>query len=161
MRCITDTNIWVDLDHGELIEAVFELNHAWEIPDLVAEELETIQLERLVAFGLTVRSLTGEQLEHILSLAEKYARPSRPDLAGLVLARDEAATLVTGDAGLRDAATAEGIDVHGLLWVLDGLVEEELVSEPTASISLRWMIHLGARLPRDEVERRLEIWGVR
>jgi hypothetical protein len=53
---VTDTNVWIDLRVGNLLDNVFELDARWLIPDLVGHELGTERKGLLVEWGLEVRS---------------------------------------------------------------------------------------------------------
>jgi uncharacterized protein YacL len=157
--CVTDTNVWIDLRVGNLLDNVFELDARWLIPDLVGRELGTERKELLVEWGLEVRSLTGDEVEAVIRLNETYSAPSRTDMATLVVARAENGILVTGDAALRDAADEEDIEVHGTLWVVDALVDTGTVEPPEAARALQLMMEADRRLPEDEVHHRLENWS--
>jgi hypothetical protein len=54
-------------------------------------------------------------------------------LFALLLAKINSCALITGDDALRKAAKEEGVPVHGLLWILDRLVEyiNQSIIEPT------------------------------
>ena len=159
MRCVTDANVWIDLDHGGLLGRAFDLGDDLLIPDIVFAELLSPDTDLLLRLGLQVVGLTGSQLGEIQSvLADRYNRASLRDLASLVYARDHGVTLLTGDGPLRKAATAEGVKVHGVLWVLDRLVSRGTVTAPEAGRSLALILEGGARLPRREVARRLAKW---
>lgn len=159
-RCVTDANIWIDLDHGGLLGRVFELGYELVIPDLVYAELETPDTALLDSLGLQVQGLTGAQLDVLTGeLARRYGRPSLRDLAALLLAREESMMLLTGDGALRKAACAEGVEVHGVLWVLDEMVVQHVQAPPEAARSLHLITRAGARLPLAEVEARLLRWG--
>lgn len=157
--CVTDTNVWIDLRVGNLLDNVFELDARWLIPDLVGQELGTKRKELLVEWGLEVRSLTGDEVEAVIRLNETYSAPSRTDIATLVVARVEDGILVTGDGALRDAADEEDIEVHGTLWVVDALVDTGTVEPPEAARALQLMMEADRRLPEDEVHHRLENWS--
>ena len=79
-------------------------------------------------------------------------------MATLVLARSEDGVLMTGDGTLRDAARAEGIEVHGTLWVVDHLVHTETVRPNEAAHALQLMMEGDRRLPPAEVNRRIREW---
>ena len=156
--CVTDTNVWIDLRVGNLLDNVFELDARWLIPDLVGGELGTERKELLVEWGLEVRSLTGEEIEAVIRLNQSYSAPSRTDMATLVVARAEDGILVTGDGALRKAADEENIDVHGTLWVVDVLVDTQTVEPAEAARALQLMMEADRRLPKDEVNERIDAW---
>lgn len=159
MRCVTDANIWIDLDNGGLLGRVFDLGDELYIPDLIFAELETPDTALLEELGLKVVGLTGSQLAEIQGhLAHQYNRASVRDLSALVYARDNGVVLVTGDGPLRAAAREEGVEYHGVVWILDRLVAEGVITRSEASHSLRVMVHKGARLPREVVQGRLRRW---
>lgn len=162
--CVTDTNIWIDLQEGGLLDSVFEMDVTWLIPDLVERELVEHKSEenlrvRLVEWGLVIRALDGDEIEAVIDLGSTYARPSRTDLATLVVADNDNGILVTGDAALRDAAEGEGIEVHGTLWIVDALVVQEIVRKREAARALQLMMDGDRRLPQNEVERRVQRWS--
>ena len=161
MRCVTDANVWIDLDHGGLLGRVFDLGDDLLIPDVVLyDELLTLDVDLLTRLGLQVAGLTPSQLVELSgTLAGRYPHPSIRDLASLLLAKDEGVVLLTGDKALRKAARKEGVEVHGILWVLDRLVAESGLLGAEAARSLRLIVRGGAWLPEREVEARLEEWG--
>lgn len=159
VRCVTDTNIWIDLQVGGLLDRVFELEVQWLIPDLVERELGKELSTQLVERGLVIRSLDGEEIDAVRNLGSTYVRPSRTDLATLVVAENENGILVTGDAALREAAKSEGTEVHGTLWIVDALVAEEIVRKPEAARALQLMMDGDRRFPRTEVTRRMQKWS--
>jgi predicted nucleic acid-binding protein len=158
LRCVSDTTLLIDLREGGLTRHAFRLSIAWMAPDVVLEELEAEHTARLLRLGLQRMELTGEQVEEVAVLAERYLGPSRPDLFGLVLAKAQDAILITGDRLLREAAEREGIPVHGTLWILDQLVDLEFVTRHQAAVALRRMVNRGRWLPKGDVAERLQRW---
>lgn len=155
---VADANIWIDLHHADLLDAAFHLNVSWVTPDLITHELRTLSPDLLVARGLTIRTLTADELSRIPTLNRIYPRPSPPDLAALVVAEAEDGIVITGDGPLRNAAHQEGLPVHGVLWILDQLVERAIIAHQRAHAGLRAMISQGTRLPKQPVRTRLERW---
>ncbi|WP_457651235.1 type II toxin-antitoxin system VapC family toxin [Rhodocaloribacter sp.] len=158
MLCITDANIWIDLDAGRLLRHVFALAITWATPDIILEELNTVDVDWLLRQGVTSHPLSSMQVEHTAALAARYRRPSEADLAALVLAADKGAVLVTGDGALREAALQEGVVVHGVLWLLDRMIATTVIDASTAADGLQRMLDNGARLPRADVDERLRRW---
>src|SRR6185295_16262968 len=139
-------------------DLVFQLPLSLQAHDVIVAELESPDGATLVGRGLQARELTGNQVLEVVRLAGRYLRPSRSDLFALVLARSQGATLLTGDRHLRSAAESEGVKVHGTLWLLDQMVETDLLERREAIARLLRMVQAGRRLPTAEVERRLRIW---
>ncbi len=94
----------------------------------------------------------------LTSLTNNYRRPSETDLAALVLAKTNRAILVTGDKELRKIARHLGVNVHGVLWVLDMLVNSGIITGAQARGSLSCIIQGGSYLPQKEVQRCFAKW---
>jgi predicted nucleic acid-binding protein len=68
------------------------------------------------------------------------------------------ARLLTGDKTLRKRAEGEGINVSGILFVFDELVNHNIISPKDAAAHLAELYESNVRLPKEEVEKRLEQW---
>ncbi len=160
--CVADANVLIDLHHGRalLVAARF---FDFLVPDvIVVEELRSPGGPTLVHQGvIRMAQFSATDLMEVLVLRERYTGPSLPDLFALHLARTRGLVLLTGDGHLRRAARREGVEVHGVLWVLDGLVEARGFTPDEAAQALRRMLEAGARLPEPEWRRRLRAWMTR
>lgn len=155
---ITDTNIWIDLHRGGITTEVFKLGLLFKTPDLVANEILSPSIASLKRHGLDIIELPGEKVLELLQMARKYSRPSRPDLSTLVLARTENAILLTGDKALRAAGEEEGIEVRGILWLLDEMVKSNVLTSSKAIAALEKMLKEGSRLPKTDCDRYIQRW---
>jgi predicted nucleic acid-binding protein len=155
LLCVTDTNIWIDLHRGGIIEKAFEMPFKLAAPDVIIAELQIPSGDSLISFGLQIKELSGPQVLMVLDLAENYVRPSREDLFALVLAKENDAILLSGDKSLRDAAREEGVKVHGTIWLLDQMVEYGIIDKRKRAASLKLMMKFGSRLPCEEVKARI------
>jgi predicted nucleic acid-binding protein len=81
-----------------------------------------------------------------------------PDLAALLLAQLEEAILLTGDGALRSLAEGNGIEVHGMLWVLEEMIQEGVLVSARAVRALETMLENGSRLPEAECRACLRRW---
>ena len=158
LLAVADANIWIDLDVGGLLEQAFGLGIQWLVPDVVLAELLAPASDGLVALGLESCELPPEQITEVLALGPRYPRVSTPDAFALIAARSHSAMLVTGDKHLRKAAEEQGVTCHGMLWLLDTMVDQHVVTPPTAASALRQMLDAGSRLPTDECATRLRRW---
>jgi len=126
-------------------------------PDIVLHELKhEPSAGQLVAGGLTPVELNGAQIAEVYGLASAHRGVSAQDLSALVVAKAMGATLLTGDARLRKVAEGFGVEVHGTLWILRMLVDQEDLDSSAAAAALRSMIASGSRFPEDHVAKLLD-----
>jgi predicted nucleic acid-binding protein len=153
---ISDTNILIDLEEGELITALFRLPYHFQVPDILyAEELED-QHSHLLSMGLSQKELSPETLIYAQRVMQNISGPSRNDCFALALARQESCPLLTGDKALRSAAKNEAIDVRGTIWVVEELIHHQLITPEQAHHTYNLMKARGRRLPWEQAFKRLE-----
>ncbi len=146
---ISDTNILIDLEEGELMEELFQLPYEFAVPDILfAEELEA-QHGHLLDMGLSQGELTPATLQYAVGLIQRSVGVSRNDCFALALARQKQCPLLTGDQQLRNVADREGVVVMGTLWVVKQLVRHEIITKEEAKASYSRMRENGRRLPWD------------
>jgi len=129
------------------------------LPDAIAAECVTPTVEGLLKAGGKLVSLTPAHVELVDLYAKQYRGASVADLFALSFSKAEGYTLLSGDKKLREAAKKEKVPVHGVLWLLDELISEELLAKPDAIVALKKMQENGARLPAVECEKRIKRWG--
>jgi len=160
---VKDANILIDLANGGLVEAVLRLPYDFVTTDAVLLQLENEtqweQVRPYVEQGvIQTMHLSGEEMQKVADDPLRD-RLGIADLEVLTLAAREKGILLTGDLDLRKEAKTRQVTVHGLIWLLDRLLEKELLERAEAAKKLRLMMALGARLPADEVARRLRDWA--
>ena len=144
---ISDANILIDMEEGELLPQMFQLPYSFSIPDILFyEELEQ-EHNHLIELGLRLDELEGELVSYSLALVEQYRKPSRNDCFALALAKHHQCPLLTGDKDLRTAAENEAVVVMGTVWLLKQLVILQLITGDEARNSLTLMKNAGRRLP--------------
>jgi predicted nucleic acid-binding protein len=79
-------------------------------------------------------------------------------LSLLALARAEGAVLLTGDKALRAAGEEEGIQVRGVLWLMDMMAAANVLTGTEAVTALHLMLKSGSRLPEQDCERYIQKW---
>jgi predicted nucleic acid-binding protein len=121
---VSDSSCLIDLRKGSLLEPFLNLPYEILIPDtLFEEELIKFTQEQkcmLLNNGLKVVELPGEAV--IRARKVEIAKPalSIHDCLAFALAeRHPGCILLSGDGILRTLAIDHGIDVHGILWVID------------------------------------------
>ncbi|MEM7175860.1 MAG: PIN domain-containing protein [Chlamydiota bacterium] len=157
---VSDANILIDIEDGNLTPAVFQLPYDIAVPDILFELELKRQHSYLLTAGLKVKSLTAKSIKKIEILRLKYSRPSVIDHSALALAMQEKCPLLTGDKSLRVAAKSEGIEVHGTVWIIEQLLNLKIIKQIQAKKSFASMKVKGSRLPWEDVEKLLYKWGV-
>lgn len=157
---ISDANILIDMEDGNLTPVVFRLPYEIAVPDILFELELRERHSHLLAAGLKVKSLTAESIKKTESFTQQYPRSSMMDHSALALALQEGCSLLTGDKDLRVAATKEGVEVHGTIWIVEQLLKQKIIQQPQAKGSFDTMRDKGSRLPWGDVEKLLNRWEV-
>jgi len=157
---VSDSSVIIDLAKVRLIEGALRLPYDFLIPDVMfADELIDLGSYRrasLRKFGLRIGELDGDGVGLAFQYVTEYHHLSENDCFALALAKIQAATLLAGDAKLRQAAIAESVDVHGLLWLCDrmkehGTVTRKVLYDALVSLAKDPLV----RLPRAELKKRI------
>lgn len=138
---VKDANILIDLVNGDLLVSCLNLPYEFLTTEAVLLQLEQeAQWEAVKPFVATVAiriaTLSPEEQELIAAdpLMEKL---DFTDLGVMHIARREHAILLTGDLDLRKECAKAGVRVHGLLWILDRLIDSNQLSPKEAAKRLR------------------------
>lgn len=156
---VVDANIFIDLIYAELLDQLPHLGLQFATTSFILDELETGQqlaLEPLVLQGCLV-------IHEISSVDEiGYSLPqglSLPDKSAICLAFQEGANLLSGDGLVRKTAEKIGLNVYGLLWLLEEFVALKILEPDMAIIKLKFLVEeKGSRQPLLEYLKRIEIW---
>lgn len=157
---VSDTNIWIDFQHADLLEELFRLPYEFLTTDFVINELQQPEGSMLIALGLKVASLEGSEVAELFSLSQRHGHSSLPDMSCFYMASKTGYPLLTGDGALRKLAAKEELIVHGSLWLLDLLVEHKVIEPSRAILGLDKMVGAASRLPAAECERRRQRWSI-
>jgi hypothetical protein len=65
---------------------------------------------------------------------------------------------LTGDRKLKTVSMKDGVEVRGILYIFDKLVEETILTPAIASGKLKQLQIINPRLPTDEIEERICLW---
>mgnify|MGYP001615927311 FL=1 len=156
---ISDANIFIDMEAGGLVEAMFSLPETFVVPDILFREELAEYNPELPGLGLQVMSLTEERVAESMRLRLVHKHPSQNDLFALALAKQESCPLLTGDRRLRKAAEQEGVELKGTLWLVERMVEEAIISVEGAAEAYEGMRREKRWLPWAEVTKQLKRLG--
>lgn len=155
---ISDTNIWIDFGQAGLLDALFALPFTFVSTDFVVDELNHPAPAGLLERGLIVETLEEEAVAQLFPLMAEHGNSSLADVSCYLIAKTQGVPLLTGDGRLRKQAAKDGVQVHGALWLLDQLLEHQVIVRPHAAAALQAMLDAGARLPPGECAHRLTAW---
>jgi len=160
---VQDANILMDMMEGGFSDLWFDLGIETNTTDQIISEIQQpeqkSQVEALVSSGkLGVSSLDGQEMEELIALRMQNEDLSIQDCSVLKLAESANAMLLTGDKDLRRFAKNRHIEVYGTLWILDMLVDKNLLAPQMAAQKLQKLLSSKRRLPKHECDVRLKVW---
>jgi hypothetical protein len=157
---VSDTSVLVDLERGGFLPATFQLPFELVVPDLLYHrELREHDGPMLIKLGLKVEELDDVGVTLAFQYRADHAGLSLPDTFAFVLAKTRGHLLLTGDGELRGLAAMEQIECHGVLWLLDQIVQYSTATFNDLHQGLTAIAnHPRCRLPRREISARLQIY---
>lgn len=160
---VNDANILIDLLKTDLLDIFFQLEFDFQVTDIVFSEIQEKNADELEGFiskgNLKKQVFSFEELVQIQFLVIDYPALSIADCSCLYISQKLDATLLTGDGALRRIATQQEIRVHGILWVLDEMITNGLITKAEARSKLLQLMELNPRLPINECQKRLRSWN--
>ncbi len=158
---VSDVSVLIDLEHGSLLEAAFRLPFKFVVPDVLYElELKTYNGPALLELGLIVAKMDGHGAARGIHYRRQKPALSLPDAFALALAATNEWKLLTGDRALRALAVEEGVECHGVLWLLDRIFEVGVANPDVLCAGLRAIhAHPRCRLPEKEIAKRIARWA--
>jgi hypothetical protein len=163
---VNDTNVFIDLYEVGLLEEFFSL--PWEVhtTDFVMLELLREGQHDTVAIykadkRLIVPVFEPKEMIEIGNLFQQYVNRtnlSLTDCSVWYYAKVNNYILLTGDRKLRIASVFDGVEVHGVIYVFDRLVELDMISRQVAVEKLQQLYSINPRLPKEEIDKRISKW---
>ncbi|BDX04624.1 PIN domain-containing protein [Planctobacterium marinum] len=144
---ISDANILIDMEEGELLDVMFQLPYEFAAPDILFAEELADEHAHLPDLGLALREVSADSMMYAMQLTTRYTRASRNDCFALALAKQEQCPLLTGDMALRVAAEKEAAIVKGTIWLVSQLVVHQKIDIAQARQAYSLMKKNGRRLP--------------
>lgn len=138
---VSDTSCLIDLRKASLLAELLRLPYEVVIPNtLFEEELLRFTAEQKKALqrdGLKVVDLPGPSVQRAIDVNRQLPRLSVHDGFAFALAESQpGCILLSGDGELRKFASAQFIEVRGVLWVIDELHRHAVVPVPALLAAL-------------------------
>lgn len=152
---IKDACILFDLVDLNLLEDFFRLQLvAYTTPQVMGEitnEEQWNEISKYVQNGYLIIDGDG-QFETITGLHEEHAGLSIADSSVLELAIRKKAVIFSSDGSLRKISTARNLTVRGVLWIIDELFNEKLITSEKAMAILKIYQEVNQRAPLKEIQ---------
>ena len=156
---VHDACALIDLLQVDLVQAWVQCGIEIHTTELALIEVESDTSPLHQTGKLVVKNHSREELSTLREFKSTVKKAlSLEDCSVLHLAKELTSPLLTGDADLRSTAEAMGVRVHGMLWVLDVMIERCSLTKAEAAKSLRALLNCGSRFPTSEVDQRLRDW---
>jgi predicted nucleic acid-binding protein len=159
-RYVTDASVLFDAVNGGIVHEMFRLPFIFITSNLIAErELKTPPFSEFEPLGLKKEELSGPQIGAMARIRNSHKTLSIYDISAFILARDQELILLSSDDVLRKFAESYETEVHGILWILDSLITNNILSKPEASRVLQQILAHNSYLPKKECVDRIARWS--
>lgn len=161
---INDANILIDLVKLKLLQQFAQLPFQLYTTDVVYEEIKDHQKE-------PIRALHKKELLYIIEIEEssndydgifelliKSNGLSFEDCSVLYYSKKMEGTLLTGDGKLRKFASKDNVEVRGVIYIFDELLDHGLLDYETAFYKIKELCKTNNRLPKKQIESRIKLW---
>lgn len=151
---INDSCILFDLLDLGLIREFFRLEYIKFTTSHVISEIENKeQLVEITTF-IENESLIVDAygtIESILAITENHPGLSYTDGSVFELAMRKSGILLTSDKNLRNFANSSNLSVKGMLWIVEHLYENKIISVDAALEKLNFYPQINTRIPKKEL----------
>ena len=163
---INDANILIDLVKLELIDAFSMLDFDLHTTDFVLDELNDEQRTPIDSLNYgkkitVIETIETKDFQGITTLLEKSKGLSFEDCSVWYYSKKMSGILLTGDGKLRKQASKDNIEVRGIIYLFDALLNQNLISFQEAIKKIKQLMLLNNRLPKKEIDKRIELWNVK
>jgi len=160
---INDANILIDLVELDLLNSFTCLPHELHTTDFVLEEIDSEQRTFIDSFveGEKINVIVTTDIEDyngINTLQINFSGLSFEDCSVWYYSRKMDGVLVTGDGKLRKTAQRDGLEVRGIIFVLDELLKHEILSFELAIEKINRLYQINNRLPKSILPQRIALW---
>lgn len=157
---ITDTNILFDVIKIGALPEFFSLDYEICTTVFVMQEILPSPQKELVdtfirAKKLIVYNFSAEEIEAVQNLNIERDLKRFTDKSVIWKSLQLNCPMLTGDQKMREVAEKMNIEVHGSIWIIDELVTKTLITPEKAILLLEQLLLTNSRLPKDEIEKRI------
>ena len=157
MLLISDANIFIDLERVGLLVEFSKLDIEISTSDFVFNELNQRQQKVVKNLNITIYTLDSNELMIFFSEYKSLGKVkiSSQDYSIYYFAKKYKAYLLSNDKALRNFSHKNNINVKGIFYILDLIIEQSQLNKKYLSKSISLLLN-NNWLPKDEINKRLE-----
>lgn len=153
---IADANIFIDIILLTLFDEFFSLPFEIWTTQSVLLELMDSQQALLESFSDNqLLTIHDEAIDDSLHFSRSL---TIADHSILSLAHSYQVICLSGDLPVRKWCNKHQIEVHGILWIFDELISNEIITHQDALVHLTHLMSINDRLPEGDCLSRLSAW---
>ncbi len=157
MLLISDANIFIDLERIGLLIEFSKLDIEISTSDFVFNELN--EKQQMLVKSLSINIYTLDSAELMTFFGEYQAlgqvKISSQDYSIYYFAKKYEAYVLSNDKALRKFSNNNSVDVKGIFYILDLIIEQSELSNDDLEKSITLLLD-NSWLPKDEINKRLE-----
>jgi predicted nucleic acid-binding protein len=156
---INDANILIDIVKLGLVDAFLSLDFDLHTTDFVFAELSDQQQESISTVRLKIITTENQQdFNSIMALLNSHKGLSFEDCSVWHYTQKLKGTLITGDGILRKKVTNAGLDVKGIIYILEEIKKQNKLPIKVCIEKLEELKKINDRLPMHEIDKRIQDW---
>lgn len=163
---VTDACIFIDLIELKIISDFFKLDIELHTTIDVLNELYPDQQEILKAYKsgkkLHIHNLDTEQVKEMDSMNFPRGLSPQDRTVLFVAMKIDNALVLSSDKLVRDFASNLSIEYHGMFWIFDQLVENNILSKESGASKLKELLAMNmmyrSSLTKKEADKRIKNW---
>ena len=153
---IADANIFIDIILLTLLDEFFSLPFEIWTTQSVLLELRDSQQALIHSFSdKQLLTIHDEAIDDSLHFSRSL---TIADQSILSLAHSYQVICLSGDLPVRKWCNKYQIEVHGILWIFDELIYNEIITHQDALVHLTHLMSINDRLPEGDCLSRLSAW---
>jgi predicted nucleic acid-binding protein len=156
---INDANILIDIIKLDIVDSFLALEFDLQTTDFVFSELNDEQ--QIVLQSAKLKIIITDSLNDykaINSLLANNRGLSFEDCSVWYYAKKLAGVLISGDGKLRKKVSEDGVEVKGIIYIVEEMKKQQKITTQKAIIKLGELKELNSRLPHNEIEKIIQFW---
>jgi len=157
MLLVSDANIFIDLERIGLLIEFSKLDIKISTSDFVFNELNEKQQILVKSLSIEIYTLPADELMKFFTeyQALGQVKISHQDYSIYYFAKKYEAYLLSNDKALRKFSNHNSVNVKGIFYILDLIIEQSELSKDDLHTSISLLLN-NSWLPKNEIDLRLE-----